>query len=427
MRFSWSTFISVLQPGQLRLHRPLLVLVLGALTSLPLQAQEGLPEWFQTNMERESKLEKTVGFEIANSSTADVATAGKILANTVSEPELDADGDYYLEFDIGGKTAVGCYLFGGDIDLGGSLIAMLDNTIELQASQGGELQAKQIFNLDGGAIDSSPFVALDWIYVIASDVGTQLGYVKGRVARKNGRGIYCGHNEVGYRESFSRSFESLVRNLIVPGNELEPSYVEIHKMLVNGQTFGVDAVSLYDLPDGTTRYLEQGVILLPLDGSTLRVSDEQTEGIAAADGTTLQESALEVVDGELVADLLLVRDGENYSVAGRSKGEPFEASFKRGPTSVPAEMKDLLELVTNKEKNQLVHWEWDAGDSPGALKKMDGRVTARDGDTTRMVLSALGEQFDTTVDATGSVVRGVAEMNGSKFEIERVYLSPKAP
>src|SRR5262245_3423680 len=102
-----------------------------------------------------------------------------------------------VELDLGGESNANCLLYAGSIDLASSVVTFSNDLLGRIAKEN-DLESKQIQRLDAAVQGSSPIFALSWLYRVRGAEGPLVGQLKLRVTSRDGKGIVCFHDELGY-------------------------------------------------------------------------------------------------------------------------------------------------------------------------------------------------------------------------------------
>ena len=399
--------------------RPLLAVLAATLVAC---ASTRPPDWFEALLAREA----------APMAPAPVASADAFLRARPPAALVGAviseDEAYRLGLDVGSEASVDCWVYRNELDLASALAELSRVTFESIGEQLGPVEAKRVGRVDTGAFGESPYLAVDWLYRVSQPDGARAGQVKHLVASKDGRSVYCQHNEVGYAQTFRRVVEGLVRTLEF--DELDapvPYYAEIATLSIRGMRIGVQQMTLTRDEDGDTRISQSTSMLLPVDDQTLSASDSFDVQFSRSDGALINQVHVEAENGSLVTRLHLdpMADG-HWNVNGTFREKPLDAKI-RADAELPSALGEALalrrQLGAQEPAGEFTLERWIPEADPtrlvaqtvvvhGALD--DGRYRAR--------VAMEGVDADLVVDPSGSVASGSMEMGFAEVEFERVYV-----
>lgn len=409
------------------MQRPLRLLLviaitlgLGGCASSP-EAPSGEPDWLQTLRAREGDpiaprpLQSPDGFFRAR---VPAQPAGRVEAG---------EGLYAVSLDIGTTAPVDCWLYQDGIDFASSLSRLSADTFDAIGRRLGEVEARQIDRVDAGAMGESPFLALDWVYRIRAEDGPQVGQVKHLVTSKEGRGLYCQHNEIGYGETFRGIVAALLDSLEYrdPGGRA-PYFSTVSTMSIREMHVGVEHTFLTDDGEGATRIDRRTSMLLPVTADTLQVSDTFDVEFARGDGSLINQVHIETVNGELLTDLRLdpQRDG-SWSVEGTFQGKPLSAHIRpeEQPSSWLGEAMALRRTLAGKPSGAAItSTRWVPEADPTRL--LEGTLTIGGPvgpERFSAKLDAAGLEADLVVSTAGTVASGSVDMGVASLDVEQVY------
>jgi hypothetical protein len=284
--------------------------------------------------------------------------------------------------------------------------------------------------VDAGVIAGNPFVAVDWMYRVRTEQGLRAGQVKHLVASKEGRGLYCHHNEVGYTQTFRRIVGSLLESLEYRGPKRpEPYFSEVSTMSVRGRRVGVEYTTLVRDADRDVRIDTRTALLLPVTSDTLQVSDTIGIEFSRPDGTLINQVHVESANGELVSHLKLDPVPGGWSVEGTFQGKPLSTRIEAedAPSSWLGDAFALRETLAEKGSGaEITRARWVPEADPTRLVDQTLSI-GRPVDPQRFAarLAVAGLEADLVVDREGSVTAGKMDMGVAAVDFERVYSGGK--
>ena len=318
----------------------LAAIVLGAQSANAQSADDSAwPQWLDEAMAQED-LELRIRKVEIDDGRIQTRLAGKLAA----EPQA-IEGGWYLPRDIDTGTPLECWVFTSIIDPATMANRIAEQSMAASAKLGGPLGERQLFFLDAGAINGAPYVALEWFYAVGEGNDKAVGLAKVRVAVLGDYSFACAHNLLGYRQTFALAFEHFVREATIERRSATPYYEEITVQRVGDQPVGI-AHSTFTLDaDGDTRISSMETMLMPVDGSTLKISDTWLFAWSRPDGTIINQRAAKSENGELAMNLALdpLEDG-GWSVSGNFRGKDIEYEL-----DAAAPMSELGQFLTVRD------------------------------------------------------------------------------
>jgi hypothetical protein len=334
---------------------------------------------------------------------------------------------YHVSFDAGTESPIDCWIYRDGIDFAGSLSRLSEETFGAISEHLGEVKRRQIEKVDAGALAASPYLAVDWLYLIEVGGERQIGQIKHLVASREGRGVYCQHNEVGYAATFRRVVGALLGSLEYgEPAERTPFYAAVSTMSVRGMRVGVEYTTLTRDGEIDTRVDRRTSVLLPVTGDTLQVSDTFAVEFARPDGTLINQVHVESSDGELVSNLELApEEAGAWVVEGTFQGKKLQARIdsSKAPSSWLGESLALRSALAESPAGASVtSTRWVPEADPTRL--LDGTVTVErriDAEHFAAKVDAAGLEADVVVNRAGTVTSGSVDMGMASMHFEQVY------
>jgi hypothetical protein len=339
------------------------------------------------------------------------------------------DDAYALRLDIGSETPMDCWIYREGLDFATSLAALSDSTFEAIGESFGEVEKRQIEQVDAGVLAGHPYLGIDWLYRIATRDGPQLGQVKHAIASKQGRGIYCQHNELGYSQSFRRVLGDLLAGLeFTAPSDAAPYFTQVSTLAIKGMRIGLERTTLVRDDAGDTRVDTKTSLLIPVTSDTLQVSDTFGVEFARSDGSLINQVHVEASNGELVSQLELNPIGEDgWQVEGTFQTKPVSVRLRPAspPTSWLGEALALRHAIAHAGVGGEVRLSrWVPQADPTRLVDESLKVERRvEPNHFAARLAMEGLEALLVVGADGSIASGSIPMGFASLEIERVYVS----
>jgi len=312
------------------------------------------PQWLEDAMAQED-----LAIRLRKVDIGDGRIQTRLAGKAAAEPQV-VDGGWYIPRDIGTDTPLECWAFTSVVDPGTMAHSIAEQSMAASATLSGPLGERQLHFLDTGAIDGVPYVALEWLYSVGEGSDKAVGLTKVRVAVDGNYSFACAHNFLGYRQTFALAFEHFVREAKTERTSATPYYEEIIVQRVGDQPIGV-AHSMFTLDaSGDTRISSMETMLMPIDGSTLTVSDTWRSGWSRPDGTIINQRAAKSENGQLAMDLALdpLKDG-GWAVSGSFGGKDVEYEIEATtPMSELGQFLTAKDLLADTERNSATLTVW---------------------------------------------------------------------
>ncbi len=274
------------------------------------------PVSFPEQMARESTKLRTIDVESPESSFAT-----KILGSLARPLQAMDDGSGVTAvIDIGSEAPVECVFFEGDLDLASALIEFSDKAFDEVTKHNGAIIDRRVQQISAGAINAAPMLALSWRYQLPSGVGL----VKHKIASVDGHSLYCRHIEIGYRRTFTRLFETIVRNL-VRRDEAPPApvYASVALTKLRDQPRGVEKHVVTRIDEDRVRIESRYAMLTSSRSGRLSSVDTVFVRFARRDGSLINSVYARSEDGELVTNLSLDPNDGGWVVSGTLRRSEF--------------------------------------------------------------------------------------------------------
>lgn len=277
-----------------------------------------------------------------------------------------ADGNYTLALEVGSAAQVNCEVIRGGFDTASLLRKTAALTFDEIAKVQGQVEMRSVERSDAGAYAGSPYLALDWVYLVKQDGKPMLGMLKQTAVMKDGHGLYCSHVDIGYARTFEGVVKALTETLVVKEPAPAPYYREISALTLDGRKVGVATTSLTRDADGDSKIEVVTAMLLPVGGAELRAHDTFDVQWTRPDGTLLNATQTSAENGELRLNLKLLPTDDGWIVAGEMQGKKLEQKLaaEPAPASYLAEALARRALLAQERPggSRRSQWQWMSAD-----------------------------------------------------------------
>lgn len=373
------------------------------------------PRWLKKEMKKEYKRARYSKFSVG-------AVKGVMPGKIVNAEAID-DTSYYISSDDGSDAEYECWIWVDTVDMASTTSNISEAIIENVSSDFGPVNARFIRAVDAGAIDDSPFLALEWLYTVGPEGEARVAYTKVRTAQVGGAYITCGHSIPGYRKSFETSFARVVRDLEVDVETPTPYYKSLTVSSLNGINIGVSSVTFAFDEDGDTQIEADESTLAPVSESELRVSDTSSVSWSTPDGMLINKQYASVENNEFAADLALYPDEDGWHVAGTFTGKDVNLNLGLEPEPISdlGYMQQVQAMFGDAGEQSATLTDWVPSLDPTSFVSVqvglaEGKAEPRGG-----VLSIGPLVIDSQFDANGALAKGEMNVGGTKLIMERVY------
>ncbi len=375
------------------------------------------PQWLDEAMAQED-----LDLRIRKVELGDGRIRTRLAGKPAAEPQA-IEGGWYLPRDIDTGTPLECWVFTSTVDPATMAHRIAEQSMAASARRGGSLGERQLFFLDAGAIDGAPYVALEWLYAVGEGPDKAVGLAKVRVAVDGETGFACAHNLLGYRQTFALAFEHFVREAEIELGAANPYYEEIIVQRVGDQPIGITHSTFTLDADGDTRISALETMLIPVDGSTLKISDTWAFAWSRPDGTLINQRAARSEDGELAMNLSLdpLPHG-GWSVSGFLRGKDIVYELDAAaPVSELGQLLTVKDLLSDTDRTTATLPMWLPWADPSRFMNADLAIDADGreqgfGQVTVGPIAILA-QFE----KNGSLRYGTMTAGAAKITHERVW------
>jgi hypothetical protein len=379
------------------------------------------PDWLQALRAREAK-----PATVREVRSPDSWFRARVPANLIGKVEAD-DGSYSMSFELAPDIAVSCEVIRDGFDIASLLWNTTDASFKLIADEQGKIALRAVERTDAGHFNGSPFIAVDWVYRVETSEGAKVGSLKQVAALKDGHGVYCAQNDVGYSKSFETVVRAFVDSLQVKDPPAPGLYDDISVVSLGGAKVGIATSTIARDSEGDLRVQTATAMLVPVTSDTLRAEDAVNVQFVRRDGTLINALHVTVSNGEIATDLKLQPlDGGGWQVTGQFKGKALEGRLEgeQVPTTFlqQATVRKALLGRPDPAGGENVEWQWLAID-PLRLTEARLKVVAPAGEGLYKAYESAGPlQADTVLErATGFTQRADIKLGPLVVTAERVY------
>jgi hypothetical protein len=383
----------------------------------PTLNMDGFPDWLIEQMARETNRpgEKKVTLPLRDFETL-------LTGARQSDPQALEIG-YYVTSDITSESPLECWVVTASIDPAAMLRNLAAVSIDETSKSHGELKQTFTFYVDAGAIEDYPYLAYESLYMMGAAPNARIGLIKVRIASKDGLHFICAHNEVGYRNTFARAFESFVANASFETEDTRTYRRDLLRLSVGTQATGYMQYSFGIDEDGDTVAIIQSASLNPIDQSTVTAEDTFDIGYWTPDGALISRRAVKASNGELSMNLDIVNNGdETYAISGLFQGKNIEYVIESSasPMSPLDQSLEIQRLIADPDRDSTVALVWEPTIDPTAFVETSF-VFDPDKRDELVGTSILGPlQIETQVDHTGMAITGTIDMGPVSIDIQRL-------
>ncbi|HEX5787675.1 MAG TPA: hypothetical protein VFY03_05810 [Woeseiaceae bacterium] len=378
------------------------------------------PDWL-----RDAMLEEYDGIAYEPLSLGPVKT---VMPGEIQERQEIGSGQFYARSNDGSGADFECWFYAEPIDMGVSIANVADAVIESTSDQHGPVGFRSVQHVDAGAIDGSPFLALEWLYTVGEAPNALATLTKVRAAESDGVHVICAHSLPGYRKSFAEGFAELVRQLDTDALTADPYYQEVYVFSINELNTGFARITMTLDEEGDTRVDTTDAMLVPVSATEVATSDSTSVSWSTPDGYLINALVSSAENGELSMNLAL-RPDENgvWAVDGSFSGKPISAELgdEAEPLSPLGEMLATRSLLNASDVTSMELTSWVPDADPTVFTNM---TLVHDTDSPGAIAMTMGPlKVEGEFDANGSMRRGILDAGTTAIVIERVFAAGKIP
>ncbi len=380
------------------------------------------PRWLKDARARESETLKTAEIR-SKDGWFKVNTPGKLIG-TVEKLE----GSYSVELDVGGDAPVLCEIYPDGIDLAHALRQTLLNSLANIESSQGKIEVRALEGTDAGAYGAVPYMSLAWLYRVTAEDGLRVGALKQVVMDRNGMGIYCAHNDLGYTQTFATIARAFAETLESQEPARNPQYVEIATATMSGMKIGVAISTVERDADGDLKALQVSSLLVPTQDGAVMSQDATHLYWLRPSGELINAVKTEVSNGEVSHDLALALDEGLWTVTGEVQGKAVHTTLPKDsqPGNWMTQAKQLRELMNQPDPIGREHsigiW---LAENPEKLTVARTRILAKQDDQHFIARSDLsGITADLTLDKSNGMASTIdIKVGAMSIKMGRVFAS----
>jgi hypothetical protein len=380
------------------------------------------PQWLKDARAREGKLvapREVVSTDKWLKVSLPAKVKGKVEKN---------DNSYVLEIDFGSPTSMYCAVVPEGFDLADMLRITLDAALKEVAATQGNVEKRQLEAVESGAYGNVAWLNARWLYLVKGANGPNLGAYNHVVMSKDGHGVSCALNEIGYTKTVSSVMKALAETLQVKDVGPSPYYHEISVLKMGNSPVGVSSISLTRDADGDTQALQSSSLLLPAGGGNVTTQDAFHKEWIRPDDTLINAIHVIASNGEVTSNLSLKPVEDVWTIDGEMQGKAFSQKLK--PDDVPGtgmqQARALRAILAGDKATGAVHTipMWVSAD-PTRLHDATTKIGAKVGDQHEAQLTMASLKMDLVLDANGMASGAKMQMGPQVVVIERVYVDGK--
>lgn len=398
-------------------------LALSAQAAVAQAVPDAWPDWLKDAMGRE-----TSGLDGQAVSLGDGAFRSRLPARSLTDAQPIEDG-WYFTGDIESQGMLECWVFTTSVDPATLIANITEVSMQATADANGPIATQTIYYTGVGLVGDKPYLALEWLYGVGEAPNMLLGLSKARVTWIGQNTIACGHNDLGYRDTFESAFETFADAAVFANAGNPPVYEEVFVHRIGDRDVGLSHMRFSIDADGDTEMRSVESTLLPVDGSTLNVSDAWTVAYTRPDGSLINQVNAATENGELVTNLNLARGEDGaWLVSGTFQGKEVagEMDADAEPLADIAQMHAVAELFEDDERDSISFLAWVPDADPLNFMTAAATLDADSKDGSGAI--TLGPiNLDTLFDQNGSVRQASMNLGGVTMTIDRVRQQGELP
>ena len=372
---------------------------------------EQLPEWFAESLQDEKNVTLRSYLKIQ-----DLGISKKVMG----ELEIAPVGDSAWNFvnDIGTASPLDCYVLTEFDGPATSLYNMVDYGLQDAAEFNDKpLTGMRTFSVEHEVLTDIPVYSLDTLYNLGEGEEMVTGVLKSKSAQVGDNLLICMHNEIGFRDTFSTVFTSLI-DALKTGITREPFFEIIMTLEMNQEQIGFSREAFYIDADGDIE--KQGIVsaLAPKGPVALLRSDTVSQSWSYADGSLINASQYSVGNGAVAYMLFLEMTEEGWHLSGDYQGKEVDRNLKHDDTILSDYGSHLASLaMTEKGMGNRTYKMWAVDRNANGL--VDAIARDYEGsDNFDYMLDTNGQRAFFQVDDAGII-------KSSKIDIPNITISSK--
>ncbi|EWH12064.1 hypothetical protein DS2_00030 [Catenovulum agarivorans DS-2] len=395
-------------------------LALSLLVSLPASAIDlvnvkELPAWVQKAITEEKQVTSRSQLELKKFNVNSQVIGQLKLA------DQEENNWFYYTIDIGTDTPIECYVFSEYDGPANSLHSIMDSSFAgIEQLNNKKLSGKFNYAVDVGMVDNTPYISFDSLYLSGEGEQKVLGILKGLSAETDDSLQICLHNQIGYRQTFYKVFESFVQSFTQ--NKAEPHFFEtVFKMSLNGIPMGFGS-ERYSLDQDGDVYIEaKSSLIVPVDANNVSRSDSSSQAWSQTDGSLINQVEYSVENSQLASNLSIQYQEEKWQVAGELQGKAVNVALAYNGQLL-SDYGTYLEShnLMNSEGKTSSYKMWvNEADPTTALEVSLNKIS--DDKKANLKVDMGPISMDLLVNKDGTIKRGVMAQGAFKLDLTPIY------
>ena len=378
---------------------------------------DNIPAWLTEALARESG-----PFELHKFTVPERSFSAEISGTSISEVQETSRG-WYVSADIEATTPMECWIFTAPVDMAASLRNIAELNVSASVKAYGEVTERAFYYLDAGVIDSAPFMALEMFYVMQDGDQQRPAIAKVRIARVDDIHLACSHNQIGFRETFSKNFAQLVSSASFDYQEIQPFYRQVYRQSIDGLGLGIIDLTMTIDEDGDLALKTIDSMLVPDTGGASTATDTFDYGFFGSGFELINLRTIGSTNGAISYNLTFQPAGENtYRVVGTSGEENLDFGIEddKGHMSIAERMLDIQAILADPDRTALTFRTWQPRVILGSLTET---TLSFDGGSKEKLLATVTSGDNSTqvqLDEKGSYISTRFNIEMGEFAIERI-------
>lgn len=372
------------------------------------------PEWFQEAVEREKRIGKKTRVKI------DALNVNKKVLGKATLVEED-EGYWFYNFDIGTGSPVECHVYTSFDGTANSLHHLIEFGIQgVEALNEKKRSGTYPIYTDTGAFGNTPYLSLETMYNLGEGENKASGILKAISAQTGDSLQICMHNEMGYRETFVRFFESFIE-AFTENQSSDAFFESIYKLSINEMPIGFIKESYTKDADGDVAIVESSSSIIPVDASNVARSDGLTRSWGRPDGTLINALEQSVENGALGSRYeLSVKDGK-WHVSGEMQGKAIDANLEHEGTLASGYGNYLATaqlMQSDASASEIDMWVSEA-DPLGIIKVSLEKIKDNKEANLKFIMGPI--MLDVLSDENGKVSQGSMKHSSMEMKMDTLY------